>query len=337
MLYAGIDLHKHYLVISVINQRGSEISSIRINNDSQLLVDYFGQFKEPIKVVIEATLNWYWIVDLLDDLQYEIVLAHPRRLRAIVDAKYVDDKISSNTLAHLLRNNYIPRVYYLSPETRALRDLCRTRLFLIGQRTALMNNCSSNLLKYNITVPDGSKLHSPTGLRFLRNSELPMHDLFKIGTRCKSNIIEILNENIKCIEMKIKQKNKEDEITKRLKSISGIGDILAPTIRYEVGVMSRFVNSKHFASYCRYTPRMHFSGKAAKYYKTSKAGNAYLKRAFSEVAVCAIKHDADVRKHYQRLLSKKNKSVALSVIGRNMTTVVYHVWLTGKEYRGYKK
>ena len=77
MLYAGIDLHKHYLVISVIDQRGCEISSIRINNNAQLLISYFSQFAEPIKVVIEATLNWYRIVDLFDEPGYEIVLAHP--------------------------------------------------------------------------------------------------------------------------------------------------------------------------------------------------------------------------------------------------------------------
>ncbi|MBN2011735.1 IS110 family transposase [candidate division KSB1 bacterium] len=164
-----------------------------------------------------------------------------------------------------------------------------------------------------------------------------MHDLFKLGSCCKANIIETLNENIKIIESEIRKNNKEDEITKLLKSISGIGDMLSPTIRYEIGVMSRFFNSKRLASYCRFTPRMHISGKSAKYYKTSKDGNAYLKRAFSEVAVCAIKYDDDVRKHYQRLKSKKGKPVALSIIGRNMTTVLYHVWTTNQEYRGYKK
>jgi len=337
MLYAGIDLHKYFLVISVINQRGSEISSIRINNDAKLLVNYFSQFTEPIKIVIEATLNWYWVVDLLDQLQFEIVLAHPKRLRAIVETKYIDDKISSNTLAQLLRNDYIPEVYYLSQEIRALRDLCRTRLFLVRQRTALINNCSSNLLKYNIRAPEIGKLHSSNGLAFLRDDELPIHEISKFEMTCKTNIIEKLNENIQLVEIKIREQNQEDNITKRLKTISGIGDILSSTIRYEVGVMSRFFNDKRFSSYCRFTPRMHVSGKSAKYYKTSKEGNAYLKWAFSEVAVCAIKYDADTRKHYQRKKSKKGKPIALSIIGRNMTTVVYHVWTTSKDYRGYKK
>lgn len=336
MLYAGIDLHKNYVVITVINQRGAQISQVRINNDRKALIIYFRQFKEPVKVVIEATLNWYWIVDLLDDMGYEVVLAHPKKLRAIVDAKLEDDIISSYTLAQLLRNDYIPTVYYLSPEIRALRDLCRTRLFLVRQRTSLINNCRSTLLKYNIFAPEKGKLYSPDGLTFLRDPDLSLNEIYKIGLASKTNIIEILNKNIEILESKIKQQTIVDDIIQRLLTIKGIGDVLAPTIRYEVGVMSRFFNEKRFASYCRFTPKIHKSGKVNKHYKTSKEGNAYLKWAFSEVAVCAIKYDPDVRKRYQKHTRRKGKPIALTIIGRNMTVIVYHVWTTGEPYRGFK-
>jgi transposase len=87
MFYAGIDLHKNYILITVINGGGFRISQIRINNDIQKIANFFAQFTEPVRIVIEATLNWYWIVELLDNLGYDIVLAHPKKLRAIVDAK----------------------------------------------------------------------------------------------------------------------------------------------------------------------------------------------------------------------------------------------------------
>lgn len=336
MLYAGIDLHKNYIVITVIDQGGFQISQIRINNDIKAIISFFSQFKEPVKIVLEATLNWYWIVDLLDNMGYEIVLAHPKRLRAIVDAKLEDDIISSHTLAQLLRNDYIPTVYYLSPQIRALRDLCRTRLFLVRQRTAIVNNCRSTLLKYNILAPETGKLYSPAGLSYLRDPDLNINEIYKFGLSCKTDIIKILNENIKILEGKIKQQTIIDNIIKRLMTISGIADVLAPTIRYEVGVMSRFVNDKRFASYCRYTPKIHKSGNRNKHYKTSKEGNAYLKWAFSEVTVCAIKYDSDIRKRYQKYKSKKGKPIALTIIGRNMTSVVYHVWTRDESYRGFK-
>jgi len=337
MLYSGIDLHKCFVLITVINESGCQISQVRINNDVNALISFFAQFNEPIEIVVEATLNWYWLVDLLDNLGYTIVLAHPKKLKAIVDTKFVDDKISSETLAQLLRNNYIPKVYYLNPGIRALRDLCRTRLYLVRQRTSLVNGSRSTLLKYNLFAPAKGKLYSPNGLAYLRKPDLAIHDIYKFGLNCRANIIELLTENIDHLEQEIKRNMVTDEIIELLKSISGIGDVLAPTIRYEIGDMSRFYNEKRLSSYCRFTPRTHRSAKRTKQYKTSKDGNAYLKWAFSEVTVNAIRYDSDVKRRYQRLKSKKGKPVALTIIGRNMTTIVYNVWTKREPYRGFKK
>jgi transposase len=47
--------------------------------------------------------------DWLDDLVDEIILAHPAKVKAIADARIKTDKIDSETLAHLLRANLIPK------------------------------------------------------------------------------------------------------------------------------------------------------------------------------------------------------------------------------------
>jgi len=336
MLYAGIDLHKYYQLITDINDGGHQVSQVRLNNNRLLVKNYFGQFTESVKIVVEATLNWYWLVDLLDELNYHIVLAHPKKLRSIVEAKLENDKISSFMLAQLLRNNFIPEAYCLSPEIRALRDLCRTRLFFVRQRTALVNNCHSTLLKHNIVAPSKGKLHSSSGLAYLKNPDLELHEISKLGLNCKSDLIKILTEKIKSLEYKIKRYCIEDEIIKLLKTIPGIGDVLSPTIRYEIGEITRFKSHKHLASYSRYTQKIHQSGRLNKHYNTSKEGNAYLKWAFSEVVINAIRFDKDIRKCYQRHLSKKGKPVAKAIIGRNLTTVVFNVWTNNESYKGFK-
>lgn len=289
-----------------------------------------------MKATVEATLNWYWLVDLLDELGYSISLAHPAKLKAIVTAKCEDDKISSYMLAQLLRNDLIPAVYVLTPEIRALRDLCRTRLFLVHQRTAIVNNCHSTLLKYNILTPSEGKLYSKNGLAFLKNPELNLHELFKYSLSCKSDILRELTKMIFLIEKQIQKRSVSDTNISLMKTVPGIGEILAPTIRFEIGDMSRFKSDKHLSSYCRYTPKMHKSGMTSKYFKTSKQGNAYLKWAFSEVATCGIRHHEEIRHRYQKLLKKKGRPVALSIIGHDLIKVVYHVWTKQEPYRGFK-
>jgi len=63
-----------------------------------------------VKVAIEASANYSYIVDALVKEGYEVLVAHPLRIRAIADAKIKSDKIDAKMLADL-------------------RDLVRQRIF----------------------------------------------------------------------------------------------------------------------------------------------------------------------------------------------------------------
>jgi len=70
--------------------------------------------KNIVDIGIEATYNWYWIVDGLRDADYNV------------------------RLAHLLRINNFPDAYIYPKEERPLRDLMRKRSLLVRTRTQYM-------------------------------------------------------------------------------------------------------------------------------------------------------------------------------------------------------
>jgi hypothetical protein len=61
--------------------------------------------------VLEATGNWSFIYDVLEAGTDEVVLTHPKRIRAIAAAKVKTDKIDATTLAHLTRTDLLPTAY----------------------------------------------------------------------------------------------------------------------------------------------------------------------------------------------------------------------------------
>jgi len=69
------------------------------------------EFEETVEVAIEATPNWYWLHDLLEDEGFKVKLSHPLKTRAIAYAKVKTYKIDSATLAHLLRSDVLPLSY----------------------------------------------------------------------------------------------------------------------------------------------------------------------------------------------------------------------------------
>ena len=108
-----------------------------------------------------------------------------------------------------------------------------------------------------------------------------------------------------------------------LKTIHGIGRILALTILYEVGDIHRFDTVQQFASYSRLVKCKAES--AGKSYGTqgNKIGNAHLKWAFSEAAVTHLKGNPKAQAYLERLQRRMSKGKTLSVLAHKLGRCVY--------------
>src|SRR6185503_4425137 len=91
-------------------------------------------FKPDLKVVVESTFNWYWLVDGLQLLGFDLSLAHTLGLAMITQAKVKTDRRDAFTLAKLLRAGVIPKAYIYPAHTRPLRDLLRRRQKVVAMR-----------------------------------------------------------------------------------------------------------------------------------------------------------------------------------------------------------
>lgn len=62
--YCGIDLHAKDLLLCVIDDRATIRLRERIGNELGTILHLLGSFSPKPSVVVEATLNWYWLVDV---------------------------------------------------------------------------------------------------------------------------------------------------------------------------------------------------------------------------------------------------------------------------------
>jgi transposase len=111
----------------------------------------------------------------------------------------------------------------------------------------------------------------------------------------------------------------------RLRSVPGIGKILALVILYEIHDIARFPRVQDFASYCRLVKcakesagkRLGSSGK--------KIGNAHLKWAFSEAAVLFLRQNPKGQNYFAALERKHGKGKALTVLAHKLARAVYYM------------
>ena len=129
--------------------RRAKIDCVRIDNDPVEFAKEVSKAPKGSDVVIEATYGWYWAVDLLQDLGYEVHLSNPhgndwghRRVK--------NDERDARDLADLLRLGRLAEAWIAPPTTRELRELVRFRFKLSNLRTGLKAQAHAVMAKNGI-------------------------------------------------------------------------------------------------------------------------------------------------------------------------------------------
>jgi len=95
----------------------------RLSNRKEEFVSFVGDLPRPIRLVMEATGNSFYLCECLEDLVEEIQIAHPLKTKAIASARIKTDRIDDGILAHLGMADLVPQAYFPS---REIRDLKKT-------------------------------------------------------------------------------------------------------------------------------------------------------------------------------------------------------------------
>jgi transposase len=110
-----------------------------------------------------------------------------------------------------------------------------------------------------------------------------------------------------------------------LRSIPGVGKVLALTMLYEIHDIARFPRVGEFASYSRLVKCEHTSAGKVVGTGGAKIGNAYLKWAFSEAAVLFLAKCPRGKELLARIERKHGKPKALSILAHKLGRAAYYM------------
>ena len=321
--YAAVDLHSNNGVLTIIDETDRVLKQRRIANKLELYVAELEPFRASLQgVAVESTFNWYWLVDGLRAKNFPMVLVNTAAIQQYKGLKHSDDQYDAWWLAHMMRLGILPKGYIYPREGRAVRDLLRKRATLVQQRTANILSVQ-NLEQRN----RGTKISSNEvkHLTASRIAELYDNEELALALTTTIEVIDTLTEQTRCIERAVLKKARLRDEFALLLSVWGIGQILALTIMYEVGEMSRFASPGNFASYCRCVDARRLSNGKKKADNNGKNGNKYLGWAFIEAAHFAVRFYPEAKRYHDRKAAKVNPVVAIKSIAHKLARAVFHV------------
>ncbi len=329
--YCGIDLHARTLYVCIIDQAGEVLVHKEIPDDpakfQQILFPYIGN----IVVGVECMHCWYWVSDFCEELSVDFILGHALYMKAIHGGKAKNDRIDSHKIAKLIRGGNFPLAYTYPKAMRATRDLLRRRIKIVRHGAHLKAHVSNTSSQYNL--PSHRVNLKNVSAREQLRSAFP-DPVVQKNIDLDMAILDAYAKELSKVEWFIEQQAKQHNPMhlKLLKSVHGIGRILALTIIYEIGDINRFEDVQKFASYARLVKCKAES--AGKSYGTqgNKIGNANLKWAFSEAAVLHLRGNDKAKKYLAKLQKRMSKAKALSVLAHKLGRCVYYMLKNGSVF-----
>ena len=331
MIEVGMDQHKHFSMAAALNPQNGEFCMRRLeHSDPDRIAQYVRSLGDEVRVSLETTGNWYWLVDLLEEQGVQVQLCNTVETRRLHRARAKTDRLDAQGLAQLSAQQLLPTVYVPDRETRDGRERHRYRISLVRLRSKIKNVIHAILSKLNIEV-SFSDLFGKKGLAFLRSLEL--RDPYANELSSALRLYEALSSEIKLMHSEIKACLKTDPLASLLMTVPGIGELTAYLLLHEIGPIDRFPTEKHFVSYACLAPHTRQSAQTRRDGPVGRAGNLYLKGALTESAQTAVRHDPTLRAFYHKHRSRKGASKAMVAAARKLAVAVYYVLKRQEPYR----
>lgn len=329
-LYAGIDLHSNNSVLLVLDEQDRTVFAKRLPNDLAAIITALRACAGPMHgVAVESTFNWYWLVDGLQDAGFTVHLVNTAAVKQYDGLKHSGDFSDARHLAHLMRLGILPTGYIYPRELRAVRDLLRKRSQLVRQRSTQILSIE-NLLARNLGAHAGGNEIK----RWKDNDidKMPLLDEQRQALKANLAVMRCLDEQATALERSILAKAKTREDYQALKTVSGIGEVLALTIALETGDVGRFDDPGNFASYARTVDSRRESNGKKKGEGNTKCGNKHLAWAFIEAAHFAVRYDPAIKRWYQKKCASSLSVVAIKAVAHKLARACYHVMKDGKPF-----
>ena len=333
--YIAFDSHKRYTWVDRQDHSTGQTRCHRLEHAPGAVQKYLSGCEPGTAVAVEATGNWYWIIDEIEQAGLQPRLVHPRKAKLMMGLTNKTDQLDAQGLNRLQRNGTLPTVWIPPGPLRDLRELARTRLVLVAQRTRLKNRLSATLAKWGTPASEYSDPYGKRGRAELEKhlQRLPEQTRWVSGQLLAQ--LDFVGSQVQQLEQRLKELVEVTESMQWLLTLPGVGVILAATIALEIGEIQRFPSAMHLASYSGTTPRVHASGGKVRYGPLRVDVNRYLKWAFVEAANSVAVNQArcperHVSQLYRRLRQHKGHAKAIGAVARHLAEAAFHV-LRGKQ------
>jgi transposase len=323
----AVDVAKAVFEIAVSDRPGHVVRRERLPR-SQFLA--FMAQQPPATVVMEACGSSHHWARKIQALGHRVALLPPHHVRPYI-RRNKTDRTDTKGILEASRNEEIRPVPVKTVAQQVLTSLHRLRSGWMTERTARLNAIRGLLRELGVFIPMGAREVVPAAWSLIEDADSDLPEALRpIFAEACREILEI-EARIKQVERQLEAIAEQLPAVTHLRTIPGIGLLIATALVAFIGDIRRFPSGRHFASYLGLTPREYSSGLKRHLGRISKRGDGYLRTLLIHGARSVLVHARRQRPDRLRQWAHKiaqthvhNKAAV--AVANKLARIVWAVW-----------
>lgn len=331
--YVGLDVSQRETSVCVVDDAGRSVFQGKVKSDPGALTELLRKrapHAERIGFETGAMSSWLW--HELRRVGLPVVCIDARHAKAALSVRMnKSDENDARGLAELVRVGWYREVKVKSTESQATRSLLVARSRLVAIRRDLENQVRSMLKEY------GLQFSRSIGAQFRRKVVALVVD----GHQLRSVIEPLLTVHEQActeqekLDRQVRRLAREDDTTRRLMTVPGVGVVTALTYRHTIDDPSRFSSASDVGAYLGLTPRRKQSGETDINGRVSHWGDRLLRTYLYEAASVLMhrtKKWSSLKAWGLRLSKRIGMKKAKVAVARKIAVLLHCLWVDGTSF-----
>lgn len=327
----GLDLAKNVFQVHGVNEQGKTVLKKQLKR-SQVL-PFFANLA-PCLIGMEACAAAHHWARKLVTMGHDAKLMAPQFVKPYVKSNKNDARDAEAICEAVSRPNmrFVP---VKTPAQQAVLSLHRARQGFIKARTAQANQLRGLLGEFGIAIPQGIRQLSTHVPDIVEDADNGLPGLMRGLVQRLWEHFQELDRQVGELDRDIRRLQREDEASRRLAEIPGIGFLSASALAATVGDAKAFANGRQLAAWLGLVPRQHSSGGKEILMGISKRGDCYVRTLLIHGARAVIqqaerRNEAD--SWLKRLLGRRSKNVATVAVAAKNARIAWAILAHGRDY-----
>jgi transposase len=331
--YVGLDVSQRETAVCVVSETGQVIFEGKAKSDPgdlTRLLRKHAPLAERIGFETGAMSSWLW--HELRRVELPVVCIDARHAHAALSVRMnKSDQNDARGLAELVRVGWYREIKVKSEESQKIRAILVARARLVSMRRDIENQVRSLIKEYGLLFPRAIGQQFRNTVNDLLGED---HQLLIVVAPLLSIHEHICRQQSE-FDDEVRRLAKEDETTRRLMTVPGVGVITALTFRHTIDDPSRFRSASLVGAYLGLTPRRKQSGETDTSGKISRWGDRLLRTYLFEAATVLLyrtKKWSSLKAWGMRLAKRIGMKKAKVAIARKIAVILHCIWVDGTSF-----